>query len=109
MVRRQLEILWVPAPLCPPLKWEPVGAARDTSLLFADGFQGLQGVGVEYERGQGPGDTTGILGTYAMKASVTKSATVHLTFKQVRFRHQRTGGPWEPALGMSDTAWSPEA
>lgn len=39
------------------------------------------------------GDMTGILGTHAIKASVTKNATVPLTFKQVRFRHQRTEGP----------------
>jgi hypothetical protein len=54
----------------------------------------LQGVGAGGdERGQGPRDMTGILGTRAMKARVTKNATVHLTFKQVRFRHQRTEGP----------------
>lgn len=44
-VKRQLEIFWVSAPLCPPLKWEAVGEAMDTSLLFADGFQSLAGGG----------------------------------------------------------------
>lgn len=63
------------------------------SLLCADEFQGLQDMVGRGERGQDPGDVTGILGTCAVNVSVTKNATVHLTFNQVSFRHQRTEGP----------------